>query len=265
MSDPTPRCLATDAGEPCDDVVTSTAPIALCQRHRMQVAISVVPEMLLAAAKQDYRTPRAVPPQMQAVIHGSGRAPMVLDTSHPSCVYFLGRSDRIKIGLTTNLGQRLAVLHAGAADVHLLLFGQRRLEAALHEHFADFRIANSEWFERVPALEEFIHAKRRLPIPMTTEATTGVRRTIPYVSARNIVDVGAEALLEMATRAAKDGEGVHMATIVEAFRAEGVAAQWSLAELGRAYEQAGIRVRTIRIGNRISIGIHRDDLRELSA
>ena len=148
MPDPIPQCLAIDAGQPCSDVVTATTPVALCQRHRMQVAISVVPEMLLAAAKQDYRTPRVVPPQMEAVIAGSGRAPMVLNASHPSCVYFLGRSDRVKIGLTTNLGQRLAVLHAGAADVHLLLTGKRRLEAALHEHFADFRISNSERFQR---------------------------------------------------------------------------------------------------------------------
>lgn len=263
MSDPT-ACLATDAGQPCSEVVTSTVPVSLCQRHRMQVAVSVVPEMLLAAAKMDYRSPRAVPPQMQAVIDGSGRAPVVLDGAHSSCVYFLSRSDRIKIGLTTNLGQRLNTLHADASDVQLLLVGHRRLEAALHEHFADFRIGSTEWFELVPALKEFIHAKRLLPIPAAPVGLTEPF-SLPYASARGLVDVGVEALLEMAARTAKDGEGVHMGSIVESFRAAGVAAQWSLAELGRAYERAGVRVRTIRVGNRISIGIHRDDLDSLTS
>lgn len=261
MSDPTPACLATDAGKACEGIVTSTVPVALCQQHRMQVAISIVPEMLLAATASDRKPGRVLLPETQAIIDEACRASMRLDGYHSGRVYFLNRGDQIKIGVTTNLGKRLRQFHAAASDVLVLLVGDHVLESALHERFADFRIGNTEWFARVPALEELIHEKRALP------AVTEERQVLHYSSRRGTVLASADELGRMARHVYEEGaSGVHLSAVIEGFRAAGVSADWSLADLGRAYEQAGVRVRpAVRVHKRISIGIHRDDLQQLAA
>lgn len=264
MAEATHGCVCTDGGQPCPDVVTSTIPAPICQRHRMQIAVAIVPEMLHAAACQDMRPPRELPAPMQAVIDGAGRAALRLDGAHPPCVYFLTRGDRVKIGFSANLAERLESLHAEAADVALLLVGGRPLETALHERYADFRIGTTEWFARVPCLEELISTKRRLPVAPppspVVPAPRGVGR--PYASPRHTVDATAEELVVMLQRAYCPGDnGVPLENVVKAFREEGRPAAWSLSALGRAYEAAGVRVRpALRCRGRISIGIHRDDL-----
>lgn len=236
-----PGYVATDAGQPCPDLVTSTIPAPLCQRHRMQIAIAVVPEMLRTAAGMDMRPPRELPLRERALVDSAGRASLKLDGSHASVVYFLVRGDQLKIGFSTNLRRRLEALHADGSDVALLLVGDRRLEAALHEHFADFRIQATEWFQRAPALENFVGAKRRLPVP-SAGAPGAV--ALPYASSRLPVQVSPSTLLDMAASAMREGAGgVHLSDIIAAFRDAGVHAPWSLADLGRAYEQAGVRVR----------------------
>jgi hypothetical protein len=226
----------------------------------MQVAISVVPEMLLAATASDRKPSRALPRQMQALIDEACRASMKLDGYHGSRVYFLNRGDQIKIGVTTNLGKRLGQFHAAASDVLVLLVGDHALETALHECFADFRVGNTEWFARVPVLEELIHRKRELP------AVTEERHVSHYSSRRAAVLASEEELRAMARRVYEEGNsGVHLSAVIEGFRASGTSADWSLADLGRAYEEAGVRVRTLRVRKRISIGIHRDDLQALAA
>ncbi|MFF0138527.1 GIY-YIG nuclease family protein [Streptomyces sp. NPDC005227] len=260
MSDPTPACLATDAGRACEGIVTSTVPVALCQQHRMQVAISIVPEMLLAATVPDRKPGRALLPETQAVIDEACRASMKLSGYHSSHVYFLNRGDQIKIGVTTNLGKRLTQFHAAASDVLVLLVGDHALESALHECFADFRIGRTEWFARVPVLEELIHRKRELP------AVTEERHVSRYSSRRGAVLASAEELRVMARRVYEEGaSGVHLSAVIEGFRASGTSADWSLADLGRAYEEAGVRVRVVRVRKRISIGIHREDIQALAA
>ncbi|WP_327594656.1 GIY-YIG nuclease family protein [Streptomyces chartreusis] len=260
MDEATPQCVATDGGRACPDLVTSAVPAPLCRRHRMEVALAIVPEMLRAAAGADVRQPRKLSPAQQALIDDAMRAPLRLDSHHPACVYLIGRGDRLKIGYSTHMARRLGDLHAEAADVLLLLAGGRRLESALHERYADFRVGNTEWFTRAQCLEDFVQQGRHRPLVAAEPPRT---RTAPvHTLVRYPVDVDPEELLEVATRAYRQGErGVHLSEIVAAFRAQGVPALWSLAELGRAYEAAGVTVRAgVRVGGRVSIGIHVHDL-----
>jgi hypothetical protein len=78
-------------------------------------------------------------------------------------VYFIqpsGRDGLIKIGTTSNLGQRLRAL--GASDDHVLLMlpGTFRQEHMLHAVFDTDRIGRSEWFRPSPTLLEFIQFHR---------------------------------------------------------------------------------------------------------
>lgn len=252
------NCVAMEAGQPCPNLVASAVPAPLCHRHRMQIAIAVVPEMLLKAAGADMRPPRHVSPDLWGLIDSAPQVPAKLDGAHAPCVYFLSRGDRLKIGYTTNLGGRLNALHADAADVLLTLKGGTRLEIALHERYADFRIGTTEWFERAPCLEEFIQAKRgKRMVPIAETAPPSPRTWVRYP-----VDVGPDELKRMAAITYDQANrGVHLSTIIEAFQAKGVSARWRLADLARAYEEAGVKVRPgVRAEGRVSIGIHRDDL-----
>ncbi|MFB7113496.1 GIY-YIG nuclease family protein [Streptomyces sp. NPDC056291] len=260
MREATPQCVATDGGQACLDIVTSTIPAPLCRRHRMEIALAIVPEMLRAAAGPDIQQPRELPPAQQALIDDAVRAPLRLDAHHPACVYLVARGDRVKIGFSTHLGQRLDTLHAEASDVLLLLAGGRKLEGALHERYANFRVGNTEWFTRARCLEGFVQEARRRPLAAAAPPVTG---TAPvHTLVRYPVDVAPEELREVAARAYRPGErGVHLSEIVAEFRARGVPALWSLADLGRAYEAAGVTVRAgVRVGGRVSIGIHVNDL-----
>lgn len=145
MTDLSARCLATDSGHPCTDPVTSTIPVALCQRHRMQVAIAVVPEMLAAAASGTAQQP-AFGEAVQPVFSGP----------HEPVVYFIVNGDRVKIGYSTNLGGRLSSLAQPKENAALTLAGGRELEAALHDRFKDARVGQSEWFKYTRDIKQFV-------------------------------------------------------------------------------------------------------------
>lgn len=75
-----------------------------------------------------------------------------------SWVYFAGAGDRIKIGWSRQVAQRLAQLQTGnAAAIQLLgvLPGARSKERALHARFAAARVSG-EWFEATPELLAYI-------------------------------------------------------------------------------------------------------------
>jgi DNA-binding MarR family transcriptional regulator len=145
MTDLSVRCLAADSGQPCTDIVTSAVPVALCQRHRMQVAISIVPEMLAAAASGT----------VQQSVFGKAVQP-VFSGPHEPVVYFIANGDRVKIGYSTNLGGRLSSLAQPKENVALTLAGGRELEAALHDRFKDARVRRSEWFKYTRDIKQFV-------------------------------------------------------------------------------------------------------------
>lgn len=66
-------------------------------------------------------------------------------------VYYIRWADRIKIGTTTNLHQRLRVLYHD--EVLAVERGGYDREAQRHEQFADFRVPGQrEWFSMAPSL-----------------------------------------------------------------------------------------------------------------
>jgi T5orf172 domain-containing protein len=82
--------------------------------------------------------------------------------SRPSFVYFARREELIKIGVTTNIKKRLNDISKGnsmpegmtVGPVELLVTtpGDRSLEGRLHDEFAEYRVARTEWFESAPPL-----------------------------------------------------------------------------------------------------------------
>lgn len=59
---------------------------------------------------------------------------------HEPIVYFARAGRHVKIGTTTNLHNRMAGLYWGLEDILAIVPGDRRLESAYHERFADSRV-----------------------------------------------------------------------------------------------------------------------------
>lgn len=81
-----------------------------------------------------------------------------------SRVYVLKRPDRrlVKIGVTTNLAERMRTLRTAAGcELSLLLAfaGARGDEQLLHARFAHLR-THGEWFRYAPSLERWVQEKR---------------------------------------------------------------------------------------------------------
>lgn len=256
VTDPSALCAAFVSGASCPETVTAFTPVPLCTRHRMQVAVSILPSMVHAAPREDSRKPREVAPQARGLIEGAPRVQVGLADHHSTCVYVISNGSRVKIGITTHLGKRLASLTLRAGDVLLLLRGDRKLESALHEFFADFRVGTTEWFDRAHAIDAFVSEKLdhpALPLPgraakeRLTHADVGLR---------------AAALVSIATRLiGPDKTSVHLSTILAALKLDGAPQEWTTVGLSAAYKRVGIRVRrAVRVGARTASGIHIDDL-----
>jgi hypothetical protein len=72
---------------------------------------------------------------------------MLTDRTHSAVVYYLVIGDRVKIGTTTNLGQRVRSLSLRLADVYRVEPGGITLERARHAQFSSHRVAvDREWF-----------------------------------------------------------------------------------------------------------------------
>lgn len=159
MNDPTARCVATDNDERCASDATARTPVALCTRHRMQVAMGIAPEMLGFAAQRyaDENLTRTAQP-ITPTFHGT----------HEPIVYFILNGNRVKIGYTTNLIGRVRALAQATDNVILTLAGGRELESALHDRFARFRVGNSEWFEYRADIRAYVSSKDRKDLHTTT-------------------------------------------------------------------------------------------------
>ncbi|MFD3741604.1 DNA translocase FtsK [Streptomyces sp. NPDC058629] len=82
---------------------------------------------------------------------------------HDPLVYFLRNGNRVKIGYTTNLSNRVAALSLTLKFVDLTLPGGRDLETVMHRRFATERLDGTEWFVHSRRLREFIASELAKP------------------------------------------------------------------------------------------------------
>lgn len=161
MTTDNPPCIADDEGRPCHREAAVLRPVALCHPHRIEIALTVVPDLLrdgLEAALTSVATPVAVRDDLVATAAATP-VDALLHGVHDSVVYFIANGGRVKIGFTTNLKSRLAALALRSDSVLLALQGGPELERALHSRFAQHRNGNTEWFEMAP--EVFRYASGR--------------------------------------------------------------------------------------------------------
>jgi hypothetical protein len=81
---------------------------------------------------------------------------------HAPVVYFIRNGNRIKIGTTTDLYQRVRRLALRTDHVALILPGSRDTERSLHRRFAALRVGNTEWFRDQAPLSDFITTQNEL-------------------------------------------------------------------------------------------------------
>jgi hypothetical protein len=165
MTDET-RCAATAEGATCRRAVLHAEPVPLCQAHRIEIAMAVVPD-LLRGSLITATVEAAMPPRLDLVEHAVAvdhEQLLALDL-HDPVVYFVANGGRVKIGFSTNLVSRLTTLTLRADSVLLTLAGGPELERALHARFAALRQGNSEWFDMAPDLVRYI-ARRPNPVAM---------------------------------------------------------------------------------------------------
>lgn len=82
----------------------------------------------------------------------------LLAGQHAPVVYFIRNGDRIKIGTSQNLRNRVRQLCLRIEDIALVLHGDLVLERKLHERFADHRVGDSEWFTVADSLADYLAA-----------------------------------------------------------------------------------------------------------
>lgn len=194
MTDQT-TCQAQRDGAPCIHAVTLSAPVRLCDEHKMQVAAAVVPE-LLAGALRDARamSSRTLPPDLAHMVASAQAAPMPTTDPHSALVYFMANGGRVKIGYTKSLFNRISSLSLREDAVLLLLHGGTDLERALHAKFGAHRVADSEWFELTPDVVHFIadkgpkHRTGKAPRPTRANASQRPSRKSASGKARRSLD-----------------------------------------------------------------------------
>lgn len=78
-----------------------------------------------------------------------------------ACVYAVRTPDRlIKIGFTTNLGQRIRAFGSVWSDVLLALPGDKATEKELHTRFERYRARGAEYYFPCRELVEWIEGER---------------------------------------------------------------------------------------------------------
>lgn len=68
------------------------------------------------------------------------------DGPHADIVYFILNGNRVKIGTTTNLRNRVRALSLPASNVIAVVPGGRSKEADLHAALSHLRVGRTEWF-----------------------------------------------------------------------------------------------------------------------
>jgi hypothetical protein len=80
----------------------------------------------------------------------------IMNGSHNPVVYFAIMGNRVKIGTTTHLRNRIASLSLPPESIKRTVYGGRETEMRYHEGFAEYRIDNTEWFRLEGDLERFL-------------------------------------------------------------------------------------------------------------
>lgn len=155
-------CVATDDGRSCPRSATLSRPVPLCPTHQIEIAMTVLPELLRDRYLASLSGP-SIPPVRTELVEAARPTPTegLLDGVHDHVVYFIGNGGRVKIGFTTNLKGRLAALSLREENVLVALEGGPELERALHSHFAAHRHGNTEWFELGPEVFRYIAGRSR--------------------------------------------------------------------------------------------------------
>lgn len=161
MTENNSPCAANDKGHACPRTADVLLPVALCNAHRIEVALTVVPDMLrnslaaaqaisdMAVAARDDLVTTATATPIEGLLRGE----------HESVVYFIANGGRVKIGYTTNLKSRVSALSLRTDSVLLALVGGPDLERALHARFAENRSGDTEWFEMSSEIFRFVSAR----------------------------------------------------------------------------------------------------------
>ena len=68
------------------------------------------------------------------------------DSPHADVVYFVLNGNRVKIGTTTNLRNRVRALALKPRNVIACVPGDRQQEGEMHARFSKLRIGGTEWF-----------------------------------------------------------------------------------------------------------------------
>lgn len=157
-------CIAMSGDADCRAKATMTDPVPLCGEHQLQVALAIVPDILVAELRQASAGGRPVSlpaEERAAVIAGARPLPVRahMGRPHGPVVYFADAGTRIKIGFSTSLRNRIRSLSMQEKDVVLLLEGGLTLERALHDTYAKERIDSTEWFTKSDRLMNFIGSK----------------------------------------------------------------------------------------------------------
>jgi hypothetical protein len=142
-----------------DQARRSTTPRATHHRDPLTVREK---EALRNARKQRKALAAGHDDAFVEVVPGLGRlSPAATPTtSHAPIVYFLRNGNRIKIGTSTNLRERVGSLSLRMRDVVLIVEGGRDTERAFHQHFARQRVRNTEWFAFSGAVNNWVRAAR---------------------------------------------------------------------------------------------------------
>lgn len=115
---------------------------------------------LVADAVNESRVPVATRAKANAAIRrrneAEGRARRAASRGQqPGWVYYLRIGDRVKIGYSVDVKERMRAYPPGS---HLLAVhpGTKQLETEMHQRFAGSRAAGREWFRETPDLTEHI-------------------------------------------------------------------------------------------------------------
>ncbi|NNC13601.1 GIY-YIG nuclease family protein [Planctomonas sp. JC2975] len=151
----------------CADAAAAGAPVPLCLHHLALGADWVareygVHDMLptpcpACGARVGIRYPSGWVCSVCEWVYGTspdGDLPL----PRVDVVYYIRFDDRMKIGTSSNLRQRLSQLWHH--ELVALERGGRSREHARHEQFAPWRLGTSEWFQLAPELAEHADALR---------------------------------------------------------------------------------------------------------
>lgn len=169
MTEDNGACVANDNGRACHRTADILLPVALCNPHRIEVALAIVPDMLrngLAAALAGSATGVAA---RDDLVTTATATPIegLLRGEHDSVVYFIANGGRVKIGYTTNLKSRVSALSLRMDSVLLALPGGPDLERALHARFAEHRNGDTEWFELSSEIFHYASARNAAILGVT--------------------------------------------------------------------------------------------------